>query len=306
MVRPVTENDIGLKILYPGTELEKIGAQIIDIVAIHGIGSHPDDTWCKNVSSNPETSQYVNWLKDQHMLPSVIPNARILRYGYESGWFGENAINQKTTTVANRFLIALRRAREEFPFRPLIFIAHCFGGLVVLKTLLEARYHKDEWPGVFDSTTGMVFFGTPFRGSDGLKLSEMLEAARREYEDEQLQTEVLRILEPGNEFLQDLVDNFGKTRSAPNKAQVTCFYELKASNVGAIVGGQARTRFVVSESSGCLDLSDSTKKYSLSRTHFNMNKFGTPHEEDFLTVCDVMKSMVRATPELMVARSQCK
>jgi hypothetical protein len=74
-----------------------------------------------------------------------------------------------------------------------------------------------------------------------MKQSEMLEAARREYEEDQVQTEVLKILEPGNEFLQDLVDNFGKTRSQANKAHVTCFYELKSSNVGAIVGGQART-----------------------------------------------------------------
>jgi hypothetical protein len=62
----------------------------------------------------------------------------------------------------------------------------------------------------------------------------------------------------------------------------------------------------VSESSGCLDLSDSTEKYSLSRTHFNMNKFGTPKEEDFRTVSDVIKKMVRIAPELVLARSQCK
>jgi len=71
-----------------------------------------------------------------------------------------------------------------------------------------------------------------------MKLSEMLEAARREYEEDQVQADVLRILEPGNEFLQDLVDQFGKTRSQPNKAQVACFYELKSSDVEGIVGGQ--------------------------------------------------------------------
>lgn len=60
------------------------------------------------------------------------------------------------------------------------------------------------------------------------------------------------------------------------------------------------------ESSGCLDLSDSTEKYSLSRTHFNMNKFGKPNEEDFLTVCDVIKRMVTIAPDLALARSQRK
>jgi hypothetical protein len=74
-----------------------------------------------------------------------------------------------------------------------------------------------------------------------MKLSEMIEAAQREYNEDQIQTDVLQILEPGNEFLQDLVDRFGEIWSQANRAQVACFYELKPSNVGAIVGGQMRT-----------------------------------------------------------------
>ncbi|CAG8983150.1 hypothetical protein HYALB_00014076 [Hymenoscyphus albidus] len=275
----------------------------LSIVAIHGIGAHPGDTWCKNVGT-PDAPCYVNWLTHEGMLPQAAPNARILRYGYESEWFGENAISQKTTTVADRLLLTLRRERKEFPLRPLIMIAHCFGGLVVLKALLKAQYYKDEWPGIFESTTGLVFFGTPFRGSEGMKQSEMLEAAQREYNEDQIQTEVLRVLEPGNEFLQDLVDSFCKTRSQANKARVTCFFEMKASNVGAVVGGQGRIRFVVDESSGCLDPSESTKNYSLSRTHFHMNKFGKPTEEDFLTVSEVIQDMVKVAPQLVIARAK--
>ena len=64
-------------------------------------------------------------------------------------------------------------------------------------------------------------------------------------------------------------------------------------------------RFVVSESSGCLDLSDATIKHSLSRTHFDMNKFGKPTEEDFETVADVVKDMAEGSPALLWARSQC-
>lgn len=47
-------------------------------------------------------------------------------------------------------------------------------------------------------------------------------------------------------------------------------------------------RFVVSESSGCLDVSEATEKYSLERSHFNMNKFCKPNEEDFKTASEVM------------------
>jgi methionine synthase II (cobalamin-independent) len=151
---------------------------------------------------------------------------------------------------------------------------------------------------------------------------EMLEAAHREYHEDQVQPAALEVLQPGNAYLQDVVDGFlKKMRGQTNKTQIACFYELKSSNVGRIVGKQDRTvgvkerhmtdqtnymqRFVVSESSGCLDLSDATSKYSLSRTHFDMNKFGKATEEDFETVADVVKDIVQASPALLWARSQC-
>jgi hypothetical protein len=61
---------------------------------------------------------------------------------------------------------------------------------------------------------------------------EILVAAQREYSQDEIQPEVLKILELGNEFLQDVVDQFGKTRRQAHRAQVACFYELKSSNVG--------------------------------------------------------------------------
>ncbi|CAN9326784.1 unnamed protein product [Alternaria alternata] len=275
MIRQVTDQDIGLKVLRdPPTDTAHTAeaAEIIDIVAIHGIGAHPDDTWCKHVGP-AESPQRVNWLQAEDMLPAIAPHARIMRYGYQSQWFGEGAMRQKASTVAQRLLLALRRKREEYPHRPLLFIAHCFGGLVVLKALVDARHDESEWPGIFASTTGLIFLGTPFRGAEGMSQVEMLAAAQREYQQDEIQPEVLNILEPGNEFLQEVVDQFGRTRRLANKTQVACFYELKPSNVGRIVGKTDRTRVVVSESSGCLDLSDAASKYSLSRTHFDMNKF---------------------------------
>lgn len=89
------------------------------------------------------------------MLPAAVPNARIMRYGYKSGWFGQDSIKQTTRSVAQKLLLALKRERkvrldsdlgdcllttslktifaQQHPHRPLIFVAHSFGGLVVLK-----------------------------------------------------------------------------------------------------------------------------------------------------------------------------
>ncbi|KAF1952142.1 hypothetical protein CC80DRAFT_495479, partial [Byssothecium circinans] len=228
-----------------------------------------------------------------------------MRYGYQSQWFGKEAMQQSASTVADRLLRALKRKRKDISCRPMLFVAHCFGGLVVLKALLEAEQYPSEWPRVFPSTTGLVFFGTPFRGAGGMEQMEMLEAARREYDNDQVQPTALEVLQPGNAYLKEVVDGFlKKMRGQTNKTQIACFYELKASDVGRIVGGQSRTRFVVSESSGCLDLSAETSKYSLSRTHFNMNKFGKVTEEDFETVAEVIEAMVNESPKLVWARSQ--
>lgn len=62
----------------------------------------------------------------------------------------------------------------------------------------------------------------------------------------------------------------------------------------------------MSKDSGCLDLSESTKKYSLSRNHFNMNKFGRPDEEDYQTLCEVVKKMTGEAAELVLARTRSR
>jgi hypothetical protein len=99
----------------------------------------------------------------------------------------------------------------------------------------------DMWPGIVTSTIGLVFFGTPFRGAEGYNHSEMMEAARREYEEDLIQGESLLVFEPGNVYLQTLVDKFRDTLlSQRHKTEVACFYEQMPSNVGSIVGKQDR------------------------------------------------------------------
>ena len=85
------------------------------IVAVHGIGAAPDDTWCKPVhsgSGQESEDKYVNWLQDDRMLPSIVPNACIMRYGYELNWFGKDALHTKVTDIARTLLRSLRRHQK--------------------------------------------------------------------------------------------------------------------------------------------------------------------------------------------------
>jgi len=86
---------------------------IYSVVAVHGIGAHPDDTWCKDVNEDASsTTRSVNWLKDRELLPSIMKDARIMRYGYHSQWFGRDALQQNASRIAPGLLDALKRKRK--------------------------------------------------------------------------------------------------------------------------------------------------------------------------------------------------
>lgn len=66
------------------------------------------------------------------MLPSIASNARIMRYGYESAWFGSEAIKQSTTDAAEEFLDDLKGLRGVWILLAdrdmLLSLTHLFAG----------------------------------------------------------------------------------------------------------------------------------------------------------------------------------
>jgi hypothetical protein len=54
----------------------------------------------------------VNWLSDSDFLPKVVPNCRIMTYGYESKWFGSGSIKNTASEIAPRFLRSLYQKRQ--------------------------------------------------------------------------------------------------------------------------------------------------------------------------------------------------
>ena len=55
----------------------------------------------------------VHWLKDDNMLPKVIPNARISVFGYRSQWFGPDAVEIRLSQIAADLLHAIKLDRKE-------------------------------------------------------------------------------------------------------------------------------------------------------------------------------------------------
>lgn len=70
---------------------------LYSIIAIHGIGADPDRTWTGRGPADEE----VNWLMSPEMLPKAVPNARIMRFGYQSNWFGTIMDEPKKTFISD-------------------------------------------------------------------------------------------------------------------------------------------------------------------------------------------------------------
>jgi predicted alpha/beta-fold hydrolase len=120
----VSDERYGLFILKD--QLETASA-VVDIVALHGLNGHWNDTWTSPISG-------ANWLKDEGFLPTQVPNARIMSYGYNSSVFGTTAeadINSFAEQLLNQ--LQGRRSSIEEKKRPIIFICHSLGGIVAKK-----------------------------------------------------------------------------------------------------------------------------------------------------------------------------
>ena len=102
--------------------------EINSIVAVHGLGGHWEKTWTH------ENGKL--WLRD--FLPSQLQdanvNARVMSFGYNSDTFTSKAvtgIDQEATILLDRLEGSRESGRAKV--RPIIFIAHSLGGLVVKK-----------------------------------------------------------------------------------------------------------------------------------------------------------------------------
>lgn len=112
---------VGLTVLHPTGE---DSAALVDIITVHGLAGHPQNTW-----TNFSTQHY--W--PSKSLPEDIPKSRIMAFGYSTS----NSPFHKSTAIisdiAKQLLSHLinKRNSEAQERRPIIFVAHSLGGIVI-------------------------------------------------------------------------------------------------------------------------------------------------------------------------------
>ncbi|KXJ84606.1 hypothetical protein Micbo1qcDRAFT_129391, partial [Microdochium bolleyi] len=162
--------------------VENDGDHKIDCIVVSGLSSHPFGSWKQRGGS-------FMWLRDDAAWRS--PNVRTLLYGYDTSLVGSESF-QDIDDIGRKlgdFITHVRKHPVVEP-RPIVFIAHSLGGLVVKETdEINAR-----------SVYGLVFFGVPNRG---LCISYWLPIV-----DNQPNENLIRNLAPGSHYLRNLHHRF--------------------------------------------------------------------------------------------------
>ncbi|KAI5859496.1 hypothetical protein GGS23DRAFT_320106 [Durotheca rogersii] len=285
----------GIKELYP---LDKPNIEPeIDIVFVPGLGAHPEDSWKSENTS-------FNWTTEG--LVRDFPRARILLYMYESAWTGSLKVKQFMANIAMTLLNGLRSKREgRAQRRPIVFIGHSMGGLVIAKAITIADSRRDRFPIMFEAIAAAIFFGTPFNGAPVASAAAMY-AHLAEKVGAASSSKLLDLMKPGDESLRELKHEFMRLAGKVSpRIELFCFFEEQPTDFSKIAGlpnlfGLSKALIpkeyaeFVSRDSATLP---GVEEQGLACNHRNLVKFDGPKDDRWNQfVRDQLKEFIHRAP----------
>ncbi|KAK8055709.1 hypothetical protein PG993_000936 [Apiospora rasikravindrae] len=164
------------------------GEEGIDIIFVHGLNGHRVGSWTKDS---------VCWPRD--LLGTDVQHARIITWGYPS-ILGEG--NDMFADLAEALLVDISRVREGI-FRPIYFVAHGIGGIIVKEALTTAAMSRiygshNDLGDIYPKTKGIIFLGTPHQRTGKRSLGECVAL-----------TAQISLRSPNDPLLRSLAENSG-------------------------------------------------------------------------------------------------
>ncbi|KAK7431277.1 hypothetical protein QQZ08_002048 [Neonectria magnoliae] len=172
----------------------------IDLVAVHGLNHsntdfHAEKTWTASNNSM--------WLKD--FLSKTLPEARVLLFGYNANVAFQTSI-AGVREQAENLLNRLKGKRKNAMERPIIFICHSLGGLIVKRALIISKA-TDTYKSIQNATYGIAFIATPHRGGNHAALGNIAATIAR-YALKNPPNTFMEALKKDSLFADDLVQDF--------------------------------------------------------------------------------------------------
>jgi len=254
----------GVKVLHDS------GNAIADICFIHGLTGNRDTTWTAAGQPTPWPAT---------LLPPRLPApARILTYGYDA-----YVVSRRKYSSSNRLAdhaanlvadLTADRSTSGASTRPLIFVVHSLGGLVCKEALLYSQNTPESHlRSIFECTRGIIFMGTPHRGSWMARWATIPASAFGIITAGSTSTNkpLLHVLEADDQFLESIQTRFWSMMRGlpPGRLETTCFFEELPLPVGGTV---------VAKGSATLE---GYAAFSIYANHSDMVKFASPEDNGF-------------------------
>ncbi|RMJ26096.1 LipA and NB-ARC [Aspergillus sp. HF37] len=289
--KPTKVNNIGLTEIYRSSD-----QPAVDIVFIHGLNGHPYNSWA---------SQNLFWPVD--LLPDILgpKRVRVLTYGYDANVhaFTDGASNDRihnhAETLASK--LAANRNLRECSDRPIIFVCHSLGGLVVKRALIHCKNVSSEkiehLRSVYVSTYGILFLGTPHNGSDIARWGTLLQnicSAVLPKKFLETSPHLVKALRTNNETLQNINSLFAEVMG---RFHIYFFHESRSTDV------RGSRELIVDESSAAPYV-EGVERMGIDADHSTMCKFDSENAPGYEAVAEALLRYSRDCPATISARWQ--
>ncbi|KAE8154565.1 hypothetical protein BDV25DRAFT_102857 [Aspergillus avenaceus] len=260
-----------LEIIHPkpqGTPNNQVNHEaLIDIVAVPGPELDPRTAW---------KSEDRDWVRE--FLPKEDLPARILAFNPDNSQQSNGTSKSLYAHGSDliQALVNVRRSSEEKK-RPIIFIGHGVGGLIIKQALASSMLVPEGEPGheLWHHAKGFVFLGTPHRGYTMSPIGTILSLLRRWQGSS---TDLVEVVEPGSVMNRTLHESFMKVlkRGCGVENTLCVYQEVKESLLGMPF------THVVDRDSAVIDGSEVV---GFERQHFDLQRFRSredPHYTDVI------------------------
>ena len=189
------------------------------------------------------------------------------------------------------------RSLEGCGKRPIVFICHGLGGILVKKALAysstRTTKHLEHLYSVFASTYAILFFGTPHNGTE--KRVWLLHGdSKRDQARPGQESQLLAAIGRDSETLQAINDQFIQLM---NQFRIFFFWEERETDFGSWKG------FVVEESSAA-PIIGNTERAGIYENHLQMVRFSNSQTSSYRTVIEAIVRYSRDAPSLISRRWQ--
>ncbi|MDI1487218.1 MAG: hypothetical protein OHK93_006487 [Ramalina farinacea] len=262
------------------------------LVAVHGLNENLEDAW-----TDPRTGTL--WLRD--LLPKNLDVARVLTFGYKANvslFYGNGSadrIQQHAHTLVAE--LQAHRSLEECSKRPIVFICHDLGGILVKKALAysstRTSNNVDHLYSIFAATYAILFFGTPHQGTEKLVWKKVSHGDNvAEDSTRPADSQLVSAIEPDSETLQAITEQFS---SLMKRFHIFFFWEEQLTGYGQ------RAAYVVDEASAA-PIVDNTERAGIHATHAAMVQFSDQRSTSFRTVIEALCRYCRDAPPFISRR----